>query len=77
MTIVREKAMNKSLVIAALIVGLVSTALAGCAHRDKAAPCSPLSYAPVTSAAAGPWDEHGKDPCGLPEQVNDENGATS
>ena len=58
----------------AALAATIACGLTGCAHREKTAPCSPLSYAPSDVVTAGPWTAVKADPCGPARPVNPEHG---
>jgi len=66
--------MRLSTYFAAALAITVACGLTGCAHREKTAPCSHLSYAATETVEAGPWTVVKADPCGPIRPVNPEDG---
>lgn len=66
--------MKASIYFAAALAAATACGLTGCAHRERTAPCAPLSYAATEIATAGPWSADRLDPCGAARPVNPEDG---
>jgi hypothetical protein len=66
--------MKSQIYFVAALAAMIACGLSGCAHREKTAPCSPLSYAATNTVEAGPWIAVKADPCGQTQPVNPDDG---
>lgn len=66
--------MRNRICFAAALAATIACGLTGCAHREKTAPCSPLSYTPSEVVTAGPWTAIKANPCGPALPVNQDDG---